>query len=288
MTSFVLVHGAWHGGWCWAQLADHLRRMGHDVHAPTLTGLGERRHLASPDITPDTHVLDVTSLIEMNDLQDIVLVGHSYGGLIVTGVASRMPDRLAALVYLDAVVPQVSGISAMAQRNPERLAAFRAQLSSGGFMVEPDRFDAWSDDPQVQAWLRTKCSPHPIRCLTEGVTLTGREAEVARRHYILAARNRPSMFWHEYEQVKDRDGWTTETMPTMHDAMIESPADLADRLQVVAASAARSNSDQIQAADARGVMFDQVNVAISEDFFRNLSPEVRRQLDGVDARASSS
>ena len=244
MTSFVLVHGAWHGGWCWAQLADHLLRMGHDVHAPTLTGLGERRHLASPDITPDTHVLDVTSLIEMNDLQDIVLVGHSYGGLIVTGVASRMPDRLAALVYLDAVVPQVSGISAMAQRNPERLAAFRAQLSSGGFMVEPDRFDAWSDDPQVQAWLRTKCSPHPIRCLTEGVTLTGREAEVARRHYILAARNRPSMFWHEYEQVKDRDGWTTETMPTMHDAMIESPADLADRLQVVAASAARNSDSQ--------------------------------------------
>lgn len=244
MTSFVLVHGAWHGGWCWAQLADHLRGMGHDVHAPTLTGLGERRHLASPDITPDTHVLDVTSLIEMNDLQDIVLVGHSYGGLIVTGVASRMPDRLAALVYLDAVVPQVSGISAMAQRNPERLAAFRAQLSSGGFMVEPDRFDAWSDDPQVQAWLRTKCSPHPIRCLTEGVTLTGREAEVARRHYILAARNRPSMFWHEYEQVKDRDGWTTETMPTMHDAMIESPADLADRLQVVAASAARNSGSQ--------------------------------------------
>ena len=236
MTCFVLVHGAWHGGWCWAELADHLRREGHDIHAPTLTGLGERRHLASPDITPDTHVLDVANLIEINDLREIVLVGHSYGGLIITGVASRMPERLSALVYLDAVVPQVSGVSAMAQRSPERMAAFRAQLAACGFMVEPDRFDAWSDDPEVQAWLRRKCTPHPIRCLTEGVTLTGREAEVPQRHYILAERNRPSMFWQEYEQVKGRAGWTAETMPTMHDAMIEAPADLAGRLQAIAAS----------------------------------------------------
>ena len=91
MACFVLVHGAWHGGWCWTQLADRLRRTGHDVHAPTLTGLGDRRHLATPDITPDTHVLDIVNLIEANDLQDIILVGHSYGGLIITGVASRMP-----------------------------------------------------------------------------------------------------------------------------------------------------------------------------------------------------
>ena len=240
MTCFVLVHGAWHGGWCWAELADRLRRAGHDVHAPTLTGLGERRHLASPDITPDTHVLDVASLIEINDLHDIVLVGHSYGGLIITGVASRMPERLSALVYLDAVIPQVSGISAMAQRNPERMAAFQAQLAAGGFMVEPDRFDAWSDDPEVQAWLRTKCTPHPIRCLTEGVTLTGREADVPHRHYILAERNRPSMFWHDYELVKDCAGWKVETIPTMHDAMIEAPAELAGRLQAIAASTARA------------------------------------------------
>jgi len=236
MACFVLVHGAWHGGWCWTQLADHLRPMGHDVHAPTLTGLGERRHLASPDITPDTHVLDILNLIEAHDLNDIILVGHSYGGVVITGVASRMPDRLGALVYLDAAVPQASGASAMAQRNPERLAAFRAQLAAGEFMVAPDRFEAWSDDPATQDWLRRKCTPHPIRCLTEGVTLTGREAEVTRRHYILAERHRPSMFWHEYDQVKDKDDWTVETMPTLHDAMVEAPADLATRLHRLAGS----------------------------------------------------
>ena len=231
MACFVLVHGAWHRGWCWTQLADRLRRTGHDVHAPTLTGLGDRRHLATPDITPDTHVLDIVNLIEANDLQDIILVGHSYGGLIITGVASRMPERLCALVYLDAVVPQVSGVSAMAQRNPERLAAFRAQLADGAFMVDPDLFEAWSDDPAIQDWLRMKCTPHPIRCLTEGVTLTGREAGVRHRHYILAARNRPSMFWQEYERVRILDDWTTETMATKHDAMIEAPDDLAARLE---------------------------------------------------------
>ena len=98
-------------------------------------------------------------------------------------------------------------------------------------MVEPDLFDAWSDDPDHLAWLRPKCTPHPMRCLVEGVTLTGREAEVTDRHYILAECNKPSIFWEEYERVSGRLGWQCHAMPTKHDVIVEAPDALADLLQ---------------------------------------------------------
>ena len=236
MATFVLVHGAWHGGWCWAPLERALRGRGHETSAPTLTGLGERSHLATPQVTPDTHVLDITSHIVWQGLEDVILVGHSYGGVIITGVAGRMPERVRALVYLDAIVPEESGVSAVAARNPERTATLRAQLANGDFMVAPDRFDSWTDDPDHMVWLRENCTPHPIRCLTEGVTLTGREAEVTHRHFILATRNRPSLFWEEYERVKGRAGWQVQEMATKHDVMVEAPETLAARLDAIADS----------------------------------------------------
>mgnify|MGYP004144613817 FL=1 len=127
-------------------------------------------------------------------------------------------------------------MSAVAARNPERTAILRAQLANGDFMVAPDRFDSWTDDPDHMAWLRENCTPHPIRCLTEGVTLTGREAEVTHRHFILATRNRPSLFWEEYERVKGRAGWQVQEMPTKHDVMVEAPETLAARLDAIADS----------------------------------------------------
>ena len=234
MATFVLVHGAWHGGWCWAPLEKALRDLGHHTFAPTLTGLGERQHLATPQVTPDTHVLDIISHIQWQGLDDIILVGHSYGGMIITGVAGRMPERIRTMVYLDAIVPEQSGVSSIARRNPERTAAFRERLKKGEFMVDPDRFDSWTDDPRQMAWLREKCTPHPIRCLTEGVTLTGREAEVTSRHYILATRNKPSLFWEEYDRVKGRAGWQMHEMQTKHDVMVEAPEGLAARLDIIA------------------------------------------------------
>src|SRR5579859_7931096 len=106
MSTYVLVHGAWHGGWSWRAVAAGLRAAGQEAHAPSLTGLGDRRHLAAPDIDLETHVLDVVNLLEMEDLTDVVLVGHSYGGMVVTGAADRVPSRIRTLVYLDAFVPE--------------------------------------------------------------------------------------------------------------------------------------------------------------------------------------
>ena len=104
--TFVLVHGAWHGGWCWRRVADHLEGKGHKVFTPTMTGLGERSHLLTKDINLATHITDIVNVIKWEDLKDIVLVGHSYGGLIISGVADQMGDKIASIVFLDAFVPE--------------------------------------------------------------------------------------------------------------------------------------------------------------------------------------
>ena len=106
MATYVLVHGGGHGGWCYQRVARILRSHGHEVHAPSLSGLGERSHLLGPDIDLDTHITDITSLLHSEDLHDVVLVGHSYGGMVITGVADRATDRIGDLVYLDAANPQ--------------------------------------------------------------------------------------------------------------------------------------------------------------------------------------
>src|SRR5437879_1752139 len=106
MATFVLVHGAWHGGWCWKKLTPLLRSNGHDVFTPTLTGLGERAHLANQAIDLTTHIEDVVSTLDYEDLRGVILVGHSYGGIVISGVADRIPARIGCVVYLDAFVPE--------------------------------------------------------------------------------------------------------------------------------------------------------------------------------------
>lgn len=127
MTSFVLVHGAWCGGWIWKHVASALRARGHDVLTPTLTGLGERAHLASPEVGLGTHVEDVVRVLEYDDLTDVVLVGHSYGGMVVTGVGDRVPERLAQLVYLDAFVPREGSRCTTFRRRPAQPCTRRAR-----------------------------------------------------------------------------------------------------------------------------------------------------------------
>lgn len=233
-ATFLFVHGAWHGGWCWRATQRALHKMRHETHAPTLTGLGERLHLAHADITPDSHVEDILAVIKWRELDDIVLVGHSYGGLIITGVASQVPEKIRTLIYLDAFAPEVSGTSIFADANPERMAAFEAQAAGGGFMVEPDLFDAWTDDPALKAWLISMCTPHPIGSFRHGVTLSGRQNEVRDRHFIVCSRNNPSPFQAEYERVRNQDTWITHEIATKHDAMVEDPDGLAALLDDIA------------------------------------------------------
>src|SRR5260221_1599406 len=131
--TFVLVHGAWHGGWCWSRVADRLRAAGHEVFTPTQTGLGERKHLLSKDITLDTFTGDIVNVIEVEELSSVVLVGHSFGGLAISGVADAMPDRIRHLVYLDSLMAE-GGRSPFYSLPPDVVAARRrtAEETSGG------------------------------------------------------------------------------------------------------------------------------------------------------------
>ena len=198
MAAFLLVHGAWHGGWCWRPTEDCLRRLGHESHSPTLTGLGERSHLAHPSITADSHVEDILNVIRWRELDDIILVGHSYGGMVITGAASKVPEKIRKLAYPDAFVPEDSGVSVFAKRSPDRLARFEAQVKNGGFLVKSDLFDAWTDHPDKRRWLEALCTPPPIGCFRQGATLSGRQNEIAERHYIICDRNFPSLFHAEF------------------------------------------------------------------------------------------
>ncbi len=233
-TTFLFVHGAWHGGWCWRATERALQAKGHETHAPTLTGLGERLHLAHAGITPDSHVEDILAVIKWRELNDIALVGHSYGGLIISGVASQVPEKIKTLVYLDAFAPEVSGRSIFADANPERMTAFEAEVGENGFMVEPDLFEAWTDDPKKREWLRSMCTPHPIGSFRHGVTLTDRRNEIGDRHFIVCSRNAPSPFQAEYQRIRTQDHWKTHEIATKHDAMVEDPDGLATMLDDIA------------------------------------------------------
>lgn len=222
MSDIVLVHGGWHGGWVWRAVEDRLRAKGHRVFSPTLTGLGERAHLAHADITPETHVQDICGVLWFEDLRDVTLVGHSYGGFVIAGVASRMPDRVSGLVYLDAFVPTASGQSAFSVGTPERAAEVRASMT-GGFLVPPTGIERWAADPDTRAWLHARVTPHPIRCFSEGPALTGAEARVARKMHVLCTRHKPSPFWVFHERYETAAGWRTEKLDCLHDAMVDMP-----------------------------------------------------------------
>ena len=137
MATFVLVHGAWHGGWCWRRVVPLLRGVGHEVYAPTLTGLGERAHLARPDVDLETHIQDVVNVLEYEDLRDVTLAGHSGGGIAVAGVADRVPERIARVVYVDSA-PLPDGFGQIDTNPPEARAFVELPTGHWPMFSRPD------------------------------------------------------------------------------------------------------------------------------------------------------
>src|SRR3981189_2941505 len=163
--AFVLVHGAWHGGWCWSRVADRLRAGGLQVFTPTQTGLGERKHLLSKDITLDTFTKDIANVIEAEELSNVVLVGHSFGGLSISGVADAMPARIRHLVYLDSLM--VEGGKKPFDSLPPDVVAARlkaAEESSGGLSLPAPPPSAFGvSDAKDTEWVKRRLTPHPPR-----------------------------------------------------------------------------------------------------------------------------
>ena len=248
MAAFVLVHGAWHGGWCWRKLTPLLTAAGHQVFTPTLTGLGERSHLAAPDVGLATHVQDVVNGLEFEDLRAVVLVGHSYGGMVISGVAGAAAERLAQLVYLDAYVPR-HGQSMVDLVPPERLDGMRRRVRDEGlgwllpsFAPEPwevtvrDRYLV-ADEDEVR-WIARRLVGQPFKTMTENVRDPEDDAARLPRAYIRCLRYPNPAFDRCYaEAAASPSGWRAFELPTSHDAMVTAPRELADiLLQVVQAA----------------------------------------------------
>jgi pimeloyl-ACP methyl ester carboxylesterase len=226
VSTFVLVHGAWSGGWKWRFVAPILRRAGHDVFTPTLTGLGERAHLASPDIDLDVQIQDVVALIEMEDLREVVLLGHSYGGMVVTGVAERTPERIRRLVYLDAFVPQ-NAKCALEYVVPERAARFREQGEVTGF-VEPPPPSLWGVvAPEHVAFARQRERRHPYRCFTQRIRVMNSSAAALPKTFIYCSSPATGTFDQFAVKYRKDVAWEFHELKTGHDSMILVPHELA-------------------------------------------------------------
>jgi pimeloyl-ACP methyl ester carboxylesterase len=235
VATFVLVHGAWHGAWCWRRVTRLLGRDGHEVFAPTLTGLGERSHLLTPGIDLDTHVLDVANEIKWQELKDVVLVGHSYGGMVISGVAERMEKAIAAFVMLDAFFPETGEALIDLSAAPVQ-DAFLAAQRSGATSLPPRSAAAFKVNDADRAWVDAQCTPQPIGCVLQKVTLTGARERIANRAYIRASGYPSEPFDRGLAKARAQ-GWRTYEVPCGHDVMLDRPERLAEILCEVAARA---------------------------------------------------
>ena len=243
MASFVLVHGAWHGAWCWSRVQPALVRAGHVAHAVTLTGVGERAHLLHRDITLETHIADVVNLIETQELSDVVLVVHSYAGMIGTAIADRMPQRIKHLVYLDACIPE-PGESWSSRHVPAtrgaRVGAAAATTDNTFPPPDPSIFGLAGAD---HAWVQRRQTPHPAQPYTHALQFDAQRVAGVARTFVDC--NAPALATIDSirQRVRDPQFWggawahggRVVVMATGHDPMVSAPDDLVRVLQDCAA-----------------------------------------------------
>jgi pimeloyl-ACP methyl ester carboxylesterase len=224
---FVLVHGAWHGGWCWRWLAPLLREQGYEVYAPTLTGLGERSHLLAPEIDLTTHIDDVVGVLQYEDLANVVLVGHSYAGMVVSGVVERSPERIAHAIYLDAFLPH-HGESIRDLGAPD-LDDIAAAYGDGWRMPPPgDAAGFGVTDPDDRAWVDARLGDQPYATFTQAVSLTRDDSDGIARSFILTSQ---FLFPDHAARARERRFEVRELMAAGHDSMITMPRELAALLR---------------------------------------------------------
>lgn len=233
MSTFVLVAGAWHGGWCWQRVIPHLQAAGHQVHTPTLTGLSDRSHLISPAVGLDTHIEDVVRHLEAYDLHDVILVGHSYAGQVITGVADRSPTRVLRRVHLDAFIGD--GRPAI-ELLPDTVAHHYVEsVAQAGFdwLIPTRPLEKLGVTAQADLdWLTPRLTPHPWKTYTDPLRLSGAYADVPGVFVECVDWMRVFRSFHEQAQSA---GWETYELQTGHEAMVTAPEELASTLSAIAA-----------------------------------------------------
>lgn len=228
MTDFVLVHGAWHGAWCWKRVLPPLWAAGHRAFAVTLSGVGERAHVLSPEITLATHVADVVGVLEAEEMQGAVLVGHSYGGMVITGAADRVAHRLRRLVYVDAVVPS-PGSTWSSGHAPETQAARRAAIAAHGVLPPPDP-EIYGLDGADRAWVARRQTPQPGGVYDAALDFDEARLAALPRSFVDCTSPALATIAASRQRVRAEPGWDVREIATGHDPMISAPGELVDIL----------------------------------------------------------
>ncbi|HUJ85579.1 MAG TPA: alpha/beta fold hydrolase [Burkholderiales bacterium] len=235
MTTFVIAHGAWSGGWAWKKIRQRLGARGHEVFTPTYTGLGERAHLARPELGLETHVQDVLGVLEYEDLSDVVLLGHSYGGMVATVVADRAPQRIRRLAYLDAFAPR-DGQALLDLVAPEerarRVALAKAEGEGWRMAPNPPPPDTGAED---LAWIGPRRVPLALKAFEQPAKLSG-AADKLPRSYIYCTRSRPGDVFRQFRERARREGWQCFDLDASHSPNVTAPDTLAEILEVIAAT----------------------------------------------------
>ncbi|WP_428394374.1 alpha/beta fold hydrolase [Lichenicoccus sp.] len=222
MAILVLVHGGWGGSWCWRDAARMLRAAGHEVYAPTLTGLAERAHVGPEGVTLSTHVAEIAGLLAFEELSDAILIGHSYGGMVITGAADREPGRVAGMVYFDAFLP-ANGQSLWDLAPPETIAWQQADANhhDGGLSVPLPRSPRTPAGPGVRGY--APYTPLPIGTLQARWTSTRENPTWPCRHYILCTAYKHSPLYAIAARLRDDPDWTVSEIDAFHDVIYAQP-----------------------------------------------------------------
>ncbi len=234
MPHFLLVHGAWHGGWCWKKVAPLLCKHGCNVVTPTLSGLGERSHLLTSEINLLTHINDIVQILKYRDLRDVVLIGHSYAGMVISGVAEILPERLARLVYVDAPVP-LNGQSAidLLPGLPSFVREITLPAGKVPVILPPSPESFGVSDPEDIVWMKELLTPMPFNCLNQGIRIANPLVAKLDKSYILCTipYSDESEIAHitAFRRAKS-EGWDCRKIDAPHDMMITHASALSKML----------------------------------------------------------
>ena len=224
MATIVVAHGAWSAGWAWKKMHPLMAACGHRLVTPTYTGLGERAHLANPGIDLDTHIADIVNVLDYEDLTGIALIGHSYGGMVATGVADRARNRVAKLIYIDAFAPR-DGESVMDLLPPAARAQRKPGIGADSWRIPPGPMPPDTAEAD-RKWCEPKRVPQPLKTFEQKIKLS--TELTLPRHYIYCTRIAPDDRFRPFYQRAQREGWGAHTIDASHNPHISCPDVLAD------------------------------------------------------------
>ena len=220
MATFVVAHGAWSAGWAWRKMRSLMRAAGHELFTPTYTGLGERRHLVSPQVCLDTHIEDVIGVLDAEDLSDVILIGHSYGGMVATGVADRARDRIRHLVYLDAFAPRDGQSLFDLQSAEHRARVLELTRKEGDGWLVPPQVPPPDTSPDDLAWMMPRRRPQPIATFTQSLRLVGGELTLPVT-YVYCRKAGPADTFRQFAQrARSEAGWRCVELDASHNPHI--------------------------------------------------------------------